>query len=391
MSADGSEFRLAGRKIVIAPNAFKGSLEAPAVAAAIARGVAAACPERKVALMPLADGGDGTTGCIISATGGSLHRKIVTGPLGEPVEGAWGITGDGFTAVVEVASASGMARISRRELDPLRATSFGTGELIEAALEGGCRRLFLGLGGSAGSDAGAGILQALGVGLLDGKGRQLDHGAASLKDLARISLEHLSPRLRGVELILGHDVVNPLFGPEGAAYIYAPQKGATPEQVLLLDESLRHFAAVVEKDLGIQIGTLPGGGAAGGIGAGLAGVLGGRLVPGVEEIMELVGLRALLESGEAGLVITGEGEINAQSLYGKVPVGVSRLAQRHGVPVLVLAGSVKLDLEAARREGITTMFSITDGPQSLDEAMAHTAELLESTARRALELVRINL
>ena len=379
------------RKIVIAPNSFKGSLGAPEVATAIAGGVRAACPEWEVVSLPLADGGDGTTACIVSATGGRLFKKNVTGPLGNPVEGSWGLTGDGTTAVVEVASASGMARMSRQSLDPMRATSYGTGELILAALESGCRRLFLGLGGSATNDAGAGILQALGVELLDQKGRQLGLGAASLKDLSKISLEHVSPRLRGVELLLGYDVENPLYGLEGAAYIYAPQKGALPEQLPLLDQHLRHFAAVVEKDLGVQIGALRGGGAAGGIGAGLAGVFGGKLVPGVEEVMEIVGLRALLESGGAGLVITGEGEINAQSLYGKVPVGVSRLAKRCGVPVLVLAGAVKLDPEAARREGITTMLSIADGPLSLDEAMARTAELLESTARRAMELVQISL
>ena len=243
-----------------------------------------------------------------------------------------------------------MARLSRQDLDPMQATSYGTGELILAALESGCRSLFLGLGGSATSDAGAGILQALGVELLDRKGRQLKWGAASLKELSKISLEHISPRLRGVELLLGCDVENTLYGPEGAAYIYAPQKGALPEQLPLLDEGLRHFASVVKKELGVDIGALRGGGAAGGIGAGLAGVLGAKLVPGAEEIMEIVGLRALLESGEAGLVITG-GQINAQSLYGKVPVAVSRMAKRW-VPVLVLAGGVKLDLERPAVKGL---------------------------------------
>ncbi len=380
-----------GKKIVIAPDSFKGSLGASEVAAAIAAGVQVVYPRKEVVQMPLADGGDGTADCIVKATGGRLFKKTVTGPLGSPVEGSWGITGDGSTAVVEVASASGIAFLPRHSLDPMRATSYGTGELICAALESGCRRLFLGLGGSATSDAGAGILQALGVALLDHRGRQIERGAASLQNLKEVSLEHLSPRLQGVELLLGYDVDNRLYGPEGAAYIYAPQKGALPEQLPLLDRCLRHFAAVVDKNLGISIGELVGGGAAGGIGAGLSGVLGGKLVPGVEEVMEIVGLRALLESGEAGLVITGEGEINAQSLYGKVPVGVSRLAERQGVPVLVLAGAVKLDLNTARREGITTMLSITDGPLSLDESMVRTAELLESTARRAMALVKINL
>lgn len=379
------------KKIVAAPNSFKGSLGAPEAAAAIARGVRAACPEIEVVQMPLADGGDGTVACIVSATGGRLFREKVTGPLGQTLEGVWGISGDGSTAVVEVASASGLAAVPRQKLDPMRATSYGTGELLRAALESGCRRLFLGLGGSATNDGGAGILQALGVGLLDREGRRLERGAAPLKNLDRISLEHLHPRLREVELLLGHDVANTLYGPAGAAYIYGPQKGALPEQLPLLDRYLRHFAAVVESDLGVQIGEIPGGGAAGGIGAGLAGVLGGRLVPGVEEIMEIVGLRALVERGGVGLVITGEGEINDQTLYGKVPVGVSRLARPHGVPVLVLAGSVKLDPAAARREGIEAMLSITEGPISLEESMARTAELLENAARRAMDLIRINL
>lgn len=378
------------KKIVAAPNSFKGSLGAPEAAAAIARGVRAACPEIEVVQMPLADGGDGTVACIVSATGGRLFREKVTGPLGQTLEGVWGISGDGSTAVVEVASASGLAAVPRQKLDPMRATSYGTGELLRAALESGCRRLFLGLGGSATNDGGAGILQALGVGLLDREGRRLERGAAPLKNLDRISLEHLHPRLREVELLLGHDVANTLYGPAGAAYIYGPQKGALPEQLPLLDRYLRHFAAV-ESDLGVQIGEIPGGGAAGGIGAGLAGVLGGRLVPGVEEIMEIVGLRALVERGGVGLVITGEGEINDQTLYGKVPVGVSRLARPHGVPVLVLAGSVKLDPAAARREGIEAMLSITEGPISLEESMARTAELLENAARRAMDLIRINL
>lgn len=378
-----------GKIIIAAPNTFKGSLGAPEAAAAIAKGVEAAFPGGEVGQFPLADGGDGTTECIVRATGGRLYRKIVTGPLGDPVEGVWGLTGDGCTAVVETASASGMARLPRQSLDPMRATSYGTGQLIEAALESGCRRLFVGLGGSATVDAGAGALQALGVELLDGAGRQIRPGGAFLGELSRISLKRISPRLRGVEFILGFDVENILFGPTGAAFLYAPQKGALAEQVPLLDQNLRRFAAVVEQALGAQVAALPGGGAAGGIGAGLAGVLGAKLVSGAAEVMKIVGLPALLETGRVGLVITGEGEINAQSLYGKVPVAVSRLAKRHGVPVLVLAGSLRLDLEAAQGAGITTMLAIADGPLSLEQSMERTAELLESTTRRALELLRI--
>ncbi|MEW5785633.1 MAG: glycerate kinase, partial [Bacillota bacterium] len=226
------------------------------------------------------------------------------------------------------------------------------------------------------------------VKMLDRQSRPIGRGAASLLNLARIDAAAVPDRLSGIELVIGCDVDNPLYGPRGAAYIYAPQKGAAPEELPFLDECLRRFAAVVKKDLAQDISQLPGGGAAGGIGAGLA-ALGGKLVPGIEKIMEIAGLSRLLAAGGVDLVITGEGEINSQSLRGKVPVGVARLAKYYGVPVLVLAGSVKLGLAEARREGITTMLSITDGPLSLAEAMRRTAELLENTAQGAALLLEV--
>lgn len=379
----------AGRRIIIAPNAFKGSLSAVKAAEAIARGVGAVLTGWDLVQIPLADGGDGTTECIIRATGGRIIRKRVTGPLGEPVEGYWGLTGDGSTAVVEVSAASGLALAPQNRLDPLRATSYGTGELILEALHSGCDTLFIGLGGSATNDAGAGLLQALGFQLTDRQGRNIGRGAASLADLHCINAASGEPRLREVELLAGCDVDNPLYGPQGAAYVYAPQKGAAPEQLPLLDNLLRRFAAVVKKDLGREINRVPGAGAAGGIGAAAVGVLGAALVPGVKKIMEITGLPALLEDGGTALVITGEGEINHQSLSGKVPVGVSRLAHKYGVPVLVLAGSLKLQPDQAREAGISAMFSITDGPLPLADAMERTAELLESTSHQAMLLFKL--
>ncbi len=377
-------------RVIVAPNAFKGSLSAAEAAAAVARGWRAVFPEWVIHELPLADGGDGTTACIVQATGGRIYHKTVTGPLGGPVDAFWGLTGDGATAVVEVAAASGLALVPPEQRDPLQATSFGTGELIREAIASGCRTVFVGLGGSACSDAGAGILQALGARLLDKHGREIGRGAASLHDLDSIDVDDARALLSKINLVAGCDVDNPLFGPEGAAYVYAPQKGAKPEQLPFLDQALRHFAAVVKRDLNYDVSLLPGGGAAGGIGAGLA-ILGGRLVPGVETIMELTGLPALLDEGGVKLVITGEGEINRQSLRGKVPVGVARLAQAHQVPVLVLAGSVKLDPEEARSAGISAMLSITDGPLTLAEAMAQTAALLEKTAAQAARLLKIGL
>lgn len=376
-------------KIIVAPNAFKGSLSALKAAEAIAAGIKKANPGWKAVQVPLADGGDGTTECIIRATGGRIYHNDVTGPAGETVSAYWGLTGDGQTAVVEIAAASGLALVSADRIDPLTATSYGTGELIREALGSGCRTIFLGLGGSATSDAGAGILQALGARLIDGSNREIGPGALGLKDLRKIDPSAAVQLLHGVEIIAGCDVDNPLYGPSGAAYVYADQKGASPEQISLIDQYLRHFARIVEQQTGRGVGSLAGGGAAGGTGAGLAGVLGARLVPGIEQIMELSGLPKLLAGSGADLVITGEGEINRQSLRGKGPVGVARLAARFGVPVLVLAGSIRIEMEDAMPEGITVMLSITDGPITLAEAMARTAELLESTARRAILLFQV--
>ena len=376
-------------RVIVAPNAFKGSLSASKAAQAIARGFAAASPYWNIVEIPLADGGDGTCECIVQATAGQLMSREVTGPLGEAAGGFWGITGDGSTAVVEIASASGLALLRSEQLNPLKATSYGSGELIREALDAGCRTIFVGIGGSATNDAGAGLLQALGVKLLDGSGREIARGALPLLDLDRIDLTAVPARLKEIDLIVGCDVDNPLYGPRGAAYVYAPQKGASPDQLPLLDRCLRRFAAVVQRDLGLDLAGLPGGGAAGGIGAGLA-VLGGRLAPGIEKIMEIAGLPRLLEQGDVHLVVSGEGEINRQSLHGKVPVGVARLARRFNIPVLILAGSVKLDPEEAAAAGISAMLSITGGPVSLAEAMERTAELLETTARSAASLLNIS-
>lgn len=373
-------------RIIVAPNAFKGSLGAVEAAEAIAAGVAPIFPHLEIVQVPLADGGDGTTQCVIRATGGRLFRKTVTGPLGDKVEAFWGLTGDGTTAVVEVAAASGLALVPPEKLDPMRATSYGSGELIREALQSGCRSIFVGLGGSATNDGGAGMLQALGFKLIDRSGREIGPGAAGLEQLHHIDASFSEPRLKEVELVAGCDVDNPLFGPQGAAYVYAPQKGASPQQLPQLDRALRRLAAVVLRDLGRDISQIPGAGAAGGIGAALAGILGAPLVPGVQRIMELSGLPGLLSESTALLAITGEGEINSQSLHGKVPVGVARLAKAYGVPVLVLAGKVNLNPRQAQKEGISAMLSIADGPLSLAEAMERTAELLQSAAYRAMQL-----
>ena len=375
--------------MVIAPNAFKGSLSAGRAAEAIARGVKAVFPEAELYLVPMADGGDGTTECLIRATGGRIFRKRVAGPLGEPVEGFWGLTGGGRTAVVEVAAASGLALVPADRRDPLGATSHGTGELIREALGSGCREIFIGLGGSATTDAGAGLLQALGVRLLDSRGQEIGRGGAALQDLDRIDLSSLDPRLREVSLVAGCDVDNPLYGPQGAAYVYAPQKGASGEQLSFLDSCLRRFAAVVERDLQVKVGEMAGGGAAGGIGAALAGVLGARLVSGVQEIVRLTGLPELLRREDISLLITGEGEINPQSLRGKVPVGLARLARQYGIPVLVLAGGIRLDPQEAHRAGISALMAIVDAPMDLPAAMERAEELLEGASRRAMQLLAI--
>ncbi|MDR6680568.1 glycerate kinase [Pseudomonas oryzihabitans] len=366
-------------KIVIAPDSFKESLSAAGVASALARGVRQALPQAELVECPLGDGGEGTLDAVLAATGGEVRQAQVSGPLGESVKARWGWLAEQRTAFVEMASASGLELVPKARREVLVATSRGTGELLRAALDEGAERLVLAIGGSATNDGGAGLLQALGVRLLDEHEKELAPGGAALAQLARIELTDLHPRLAEVEVVIAADVDNPLCGPQGASHIFGPQKGASPAQVRQLDEALAHFAAITAATLGRDVKDQPGAGAAGGVGFAALAFLQATFRPGIEVVAELVGLEVALQG--ADLALTGEGRLDGQTLRGKTPAGVLRLARRHGVPVVAVAGSLGDGYEALYEQGLTAAFSLVPGPLSLDEALTQAEVLLERTAR----------
>ncbi|MCG0278425.1 MAG: glycerate kinase [Thermanaeromonas sp.] len=376
------------KRIVIAPDSFKESLEAPQVAKAIAAGVKKVFPDVETVEVPLADGGEGLTTTLVAATGGKLMEALVTGPLGEPVTARWGILGDGRTAVVEMAQASGLPLVPKEKRNPLYTTTYGTGELIREALKSGCQRLIVGIGGSATNDGGAGMAQALGVRLLDEAGLDIPWGAVGLEKLNRIDMENIFPRIKEVEILVACDVDNPLCGPRGASAVYGPQKGATPEMIPRLDAALARLADVIARDLGVEVRDLPGAGAAGGLGAGLVAFLGATLRRGIELVMEAVNLEGILAAG-ADLVITGEGEINRQTAYGKVPAGVAKVAGKYGIPVVALAGSIGEGAETVYEHGIKAYMSIIPRPLPLTYCLENAATLLTDAAERLMRLVTV--
>lgn len=355
-------------KIVIAPDSYKGSLSAVKVAGAMARAAREVFPDAQVEEIPMADGGEGTVDALAAATGGRRVQARVTGPLGAPVEATFAILGDGRTAVIEMAQASGLPLIPKDRRDPGRASTFGTGELIRAALDKGCDTLLIGLGGSATNDAGAGMLQALGARIVDAEGQDLPPGSLALARAARVDLQHLDPRLAGVRVRAACDVDNPLIGPQGASAIFGPQKGATPELVRALDEALEHFGRLLEAATGRSVLDLPGAGAAGGLGAGLVAGLGASLERGVGLVAEAVKLPDRVR--DADLVLTGEGNTDHQTARGKTPMGVLEIAASLGVPVVILSGGLGPGYDELRRIGPAACFSAIPGPCTLDEAIA---------------------
>ena len=368
-------------RVVVAPDKFKGSLSAPEAARAMARGVAAVVPRAEIDLAPMADGGEGTVEALVAATSGTSREAVVAGPLGEPVRARFGMLGDGHTAVLEMAAASGLALVPRDRRDPSRTSTRGTGELLLAAVEAGARRVVVGIGGSATNDGGAGLGQALGYRLLDAEGREIGPGGGALDRLAAIDASGRDPRLEGVEVAVACDVDNPLCGPRGASAVYGPQKGADPAMVAALDRNLDHLARVLERDLGVSVRDLPGAGAAGGLGAGLVAFASGRLEPGIALVIGAVGLADRLR--DADLCLTGEGALDASSAFGKTPIGVARLARSLGCPTIALAGTVGEGAAAVLEQGIDAFFSICPGPITLDDALARGATLLEHASAQA--------
>ena len=373
-------------KIVIAPQAFKGSISALGAARAMEDGIRRVIPDVETVLVPIADGGDGTLETMVEVSGGRVEKAKVTGPMGKKVETEWGAMGDGRTAVIEMARTSGLALLDRDKLDARKATTYGLGEAILAALEAGYRRFIIGIGGSATNDAGAGMAQALGVRLLNASKAEVGRGGAALAKLDRIDAAGIDSRARESVFEVACDVSNPLCGPEGASAVYGPQKGASPEHVRELDRALRHFAHVVRRDIDIEINHMPGGGAAGGLGAGMVAFLGGRLRPGVDIVMEAVGLETQLEG--ADLVLTGEGQIDFQTVFSKAPIGVSRLARNRGIPVVAICGSLGNDYRKVHEQGIDAAFSITTEPMSLDDALVKADRLIATTTEEAMRALR---
>ena len=375
-------------RILVAPNAFKESLSAIDAARAMAKGIRRGLPNARITEVPIADGGDGTLEAVISGTGGRILKAKVTGPLGNRITAEYGITGDGKTAVIEMSRASGLALVPTARRNPMRTTSFGTGELIQAALSRGVGRILLGIGGSATVDGGIGALQALGVSFLDRHGKPVGHGGAGLLAIASIDLSNLNSSLKRTEILVACDVDNPLIGPKGAAAVFGPQKGATPAMVKKLDHGLARLAALITRKTRKDFARIPGTGAAGGIAGSFLGLLGARLRPGSELVFDLLKLDRIVPNMD--WVITGEGQIDFQTQFGKGPGMLAKLAARHGVPVIGIAGSVAENAGELSKKGFTALFSITNRPMDLATAMKEGPVLMERTAEQVARLIRAN-
>ena len=374
-------------KILVAPDSFKGSLTAMEAAEHIGNGIHRADSEIEVDLLPMADGGEGTVQSLVDATGGEIIEKEVTGPLGDPVEAFYGLLGDGETAVIEMAAASGLPLVPEEKKNPLKTTTYGTGELIASALEHGVKKIIIGIGGSATNDAGVGMAQALGAEILDESGNQIDFGGGSLDQIEEMNLDKLDSRLKEVEILVACDVDNPLYGKNGAAYVYAPQKGADTKMVEILDQNLRHFNQIAIKELGKDPNQIPGAGAAGGLGAGLVVFLDGKLEAGIDIVLDIIDFESCLK--DVDLVITGEGMLDGQSIYGKTPVGVSRSAAKKDIPVIAVAGTLGKGVEKVLDHGINAYFSIIDRPAELKEIKERSPELLAQLSEQIIRTIEI--
>ncbi len=373
-------------RIVVAPDSYKGSVSALGVAQAMQRGILKVFPDADVRRVPIADGGEGTVEALVNATGGQLRRAEASGPLGDTIIAQWGILGDGETAVIEMAAASGLPLVPQNRRDPRLTTSYGTGELVRAALDAGLRRIIIGIGGSATNDAGMGMARALGVRFTGDDGRPLPEGGAALAQLKHIDLAGLDPRLRDTEITVACDVDNPLCGPRGASAVFGPQKGASAQIVAELDAALAHFAVCASAATGRDVAEQSGAGAAGGLGAALMFFTAAKLRPGVEIVLDAVGFSTLVEG--ASFVITGEGRTDFQTAFGKAPVGVATLAKRFKVPVFCLSGSLGDGADDVLAQGIDAVISICDRPMTLEHCMGAGEALIESASARLCRIIR---
>lgn len=374
-------------KIVIAPDSYKENLSALEVANAIEQGFREIWPDADYVKLPVADGGEGTVEAMVAATAGRIVDVDVTGPLGKTVTAFFGLSGDERTAFIEMAAASGLEQVPVALRDPLKTTSWGTGELIRHALDAGVDHIIIGLGGSATNDGGAGMVQALGAKLLDARQNEIGKGGAALDALTRIDISQLDPRLAACRIEVACDVTNPLTGKEGASAVFGPQKGATAETIDRLDTALVHYAQIITRDLEVDVLELAGGGAAGGMGAALYAFCGAQLRRGIEIVTDALQLDACV--ADADLVVTGEGRMDSQTIHGKVPVGVAKVAKRYHKPVIGIAGSLTADVGIVHEHGLDAVFSVIYTICTLDDALKNAAENVRMTARNVAATLKM--
>lgn len=371
-------------KIIIAPNAFKGSLSAWEAACCIEEGIKRALPKARCIKVPVADGGDGTVEALVRATGGKQVYKKVDGPAGKPARAGFGVLGDNRTGVIEMAMASGLALIPKREQNPLKTTTYGTGQLIEAAMDKGCRYLIVGIGGSATVDGGIGMAQALGIKFLDKSGKEVGRGGGALAKIKNIDISGLDKRMKKTNVVVACDVTNPLLGRNGSARIFGPQKGADPKMVVQLEAGLANLARVIKRDLGKDIKNIPGAGAAGGLGAGLMAFLDANLKSGIDLVIKAAELEQKMKG--ADLVITTEGCIDEQTAFGKAPAGVAAIGKKYKVPVVALGGQVAGQTQGLHKCGINAAFSIIRSPLTLEQAIKESKPALRQAAEQIIRL-----
>ncbi|CAI6080197.1 Glycerate 2-kinase [Paenibacillus sp. JJ-100] len=374
---------------VLAPDSFKESMTAKQVCEAMEKGLRKIYPTARYVHVPMADGGEGTVQSLVDASGGAIYQQEVQGPLGEKVLAQYGILGDGTTAAIEMASASGIHLVTQENRNPLRTSTYGTGELISACLNRGIRKIIIGIGGSATNDGGAGMAEALGVKFLDASGQPLARGGGALRQLARIDVSGLDERLQEVEFIVACDVTNPLCGEHGASQVFGPQKGASSEMVQQLDASLSHYADIVRDQLGKDIRHVPGAGAAGGLGAGLLIFTQAVLRKGIEIVIEYTALQEKLK--HADVVFTGEGGIDFQTKFGKTPYGVAQAAKAAGKPVIAIAGYIGEGIDTLYAEGIDAVFGIVPGAAGLEQLLQEGPANVERTTENIARVLKLGL
>lgn len=374
-------------RVIVAPDSFKGSISAVGAANAMERGIQKIYPEAQVTKVPIADGGEGTVQALVMATKGKYVYETVVGPLGDKVSAAWGMLGDGKTAIIEMAAASGLTLVPKEKLNPAITTTYGTGQLIRAVLDHGISRIIIGIGGSATNDGGMGMLQALGIRFLDEMGRDLPAGGLALAGLRRIDLTTADTRLQKAEIIVACDVDNPLCGPRGASFVYGPQKGADQATAGQLDQALSQYAGIAKHATGRDVACIPGAGAAGGMGAAFLWFTNATLQPGIQVILDAVRFDELV--AHANLILTGEGCTDSQTAYGKAPVGVAKYAKKYHKPVICISGAWQDGAEVLEQHGIDALFSTVPRPMKLEECMAESARFIEFSTQQVCQVLKI--